>query len=97
MIEMAVTNQIPTHFSVVSVLPNSQNCCEAVKEIVGMRFLSNEVPMFPLNECDRYDQCRCKYERWDDRRQHDRRDFDKGIANQFFFEEEKRSLPRGRR
>ena len=94
---MAEIKQILNQFRAVSVVPNSRNCCEAVQAIVGIRFLSKDVPMLPLAECDRFDQCACKYAHWDDRRQDDRRGADSGIANKFFYKNENRSSRRGRR
>lgn len=94
---MVRANPVLSHFSAVSLQPDSQDCCEAVKEIMGIRYLSREAPLFPLAECDRSEKCKCIYKRWDDRRQDDRRDMDMGIANQFFHDDEKRSLRRGRR
>ena len=87
---------IPTH-SAVSVKPHGTEACQSVQDINGQRFLCSEAPTLPLESCDRYDQCKCKYEKWDDRRQEDRRYFGAGIANQFYHEEEKRSQHPGRR
>jgi hypothetical protein len=94
---VAEAKHISTNYSAVSLLPESQDCCEAVKEIVGIRFLSHEAPLFPLNECDRSERCKCKYKHWQDRRQDNRRNLDMGIANQFFHEDEKRTPRSGRR
>ena len=94
---MAKANQILKQFVAVSVVPGPQDCCEAVEEMAGIRFLSQEAPIFPLNECDRCETCTCTYKHWDDRRQEDRRDFDSGIANKFFHDDEKRAIRHGRR
>ena len=56
-----------SRFRGVQVNPNNNDCCEAVKSMVGQRYLSHEVPMLPLNECDSSD-CRCTYELFEDRR-----------------------------
>jgi hypothetical protein len=94
---MSEANRILKQFVAVSVVPGAQDCCQAVEEIAGVRFLSQEAPLFPLNDCDRLGSCKCTYKHWDDRRQEDRRDFDNGIANQFFHDGEKRKLRHGRR
>ena len=64
--ETRVTNT-RSRFRGVQLNPNHDGCCEAVRESVGQRFLSNEVPMLPLAACDS-DDCRCTYELFDDRR-----------------------------
>ena len=56
-----------SRFRGVQLNPNNDECCHAVRESLGKRFLSNEVPMLPLAECDSGD-CRCTYELFDDRR-----------------------------
>ena len=94
---MAKINKMVKKFDAVSIVPGSKNCCDAAKKIVGMRFLREQTPIFPLDECDQYDKCECKYDHWDDRRQDERRDFDKNLTRQFYYEDEKRSLRRGRR
>jgi hypothetical protein len=43
------------------------NPCDAVRAIADQRFLSEDVPHFPLPECDR-DECRCMLKPQDDRR-----------------------------
>jgi len=56
-----------SRFRGVQLNPNHADCCDAVREALGQRFLSNEVPMLPLMACDATD-CRCTYELFDDRR-----------------------------
>lgn len=43
------------------------DCCTAVREINGRRFLSHDVPRVPLGGCD-VAKCRCTYELFEDRR-----------------------------
>lgn len=56
-----------SRFRGVQLNPNADSCCDAVRESMGKRFLSNEVPMLPLADCDSAD-CRCTYQLYDDRR-----------------------------
>jgi hypothetical protein len=56
-----------------------------------------EAPMLPLADCTRPAQCKCKYKKWEDRRQDDRRALDSGIASQYYSGNEKRARRRGRR
>ena len=58
---------VRARFRGVQLNPNHDDCCDAVRESIGQRFLSNEVPMLPLEDCDSAD-CRCTYELFDDRR-----------------------------
>lgn len=73
-----------SRFRGVQLNPNHDGCCEAVRETVGQRFLSSEVPMLPLVACDS-DDCRCTYELFDDRRTAVRRigDFIHAAPRQF--------------
>ena len=38
-----------------------------------MRYLSSEAPLLPLDQCDRPDQCECRYRHYEDRRDGPRR------------------------
>lgn len=51
---------------------NSNNTCEAVKQLEGKRFLSTKAPIFPLPGCAA-DNCQCHYIHYDDRRDDERR------------------------
>lgn len=62
-----------SHYHSVEVKA-SKFACVAVMEIEGKRFLSADAPPLPLPECDQ--NCNCRYEHYDDRRQGDRRDSD---------------------
>ena len=94
---MAESHRISGNYRAVSVVPDSRGGCDAVKAITEQRYLLDEAPMLPLAECNRGGQCKCKYKRWDDRRQEDRRALDHGFSNQFFHDEDSRSNRRGRR
>ncbi len=93
---MAEALTIPA-YPAVSIEPKQRACCEAVLEVAGTRYLVSEVPALPLETCDRYGQCRCTYQKWDDRRQEERRLVVAGMANQYFSDDEKRDKRRGRR
>ena len=49
------------------------NACEAVKNIAGERFLSQDAPLMPLQQCPRRNICNCFYEYHGDRRTSDER------------------------
>lgn len=50
----------------------NREACAAVKQLDGKRFIGSEAPSFPVPECDA-EQCTCRYEFHDDRREDDRR------------------------
>ena len=56
-----------TDYKGASIQP-ADNCCQAVREISGTRFLVEEVPRLPLERCDRIAECLCKYNNYPDRR-----------------------------
>jgi hypothetical protein len=56
-----------SRYRCVEVLPGSLDCCQAVQDILGQRFLSKQIPSLPLDACDAQD-CRCSYEFLADRR-----------------------------
>ncbi len=65
----------------VSIKP-SKNCeCTAVQKIQNKRFLSDEAPLLPLEECDSPGSCQCVYQHFDDRRSEPRRDEDVGLPS----------------
>lgn len=82
----------------VSVIATEDDCCQAVRGIAGKRFLADEAPRLPLNDCDAA-VCRCKYKRFDDRREDSRRSSDIGFDSTIhWYSEEQRSIKaRGRR
>ena len=87
-----------SRFRGVQLNPNHDGCCDAVLVSVGHRFLSNEVPMLPLADCDS-DDCRCTYELFDDRRTAVRRvgDFSHSLPRQFRLINRRKQAARGRR
>ena len=56
----------------VQVITDPESCCRAAREFSGQRFLSSQIPRFPLEACDSTD-CRCTYRLYDDRRTGTRR------------------------
>lgn len=65
-------------YRAVEVVPGEDASCEAVRAIAGKRFLSEEAPLFPLQDCDQ-PKCDCKYRRYPDRRSAARRVTDLGL------------------
>ena len=84
-------------YSGIEIKMASGECCQAARELQGQRFLEHEVPMLPLNGCDAV-ECRCAYERFDERRTDVRRLSDVGydMASQLH-DEENRINTSGRR
>jgi len=87
-----------SRFRGVQIDANGDDCCSAVKALKGKRFLSNNVPMLPLDECDAA-ECRCTYQLFDDRRTDTRRagDVSFDIASQLYEPENRRASTAGRR
>ncbi len=61
-----------SEFRCVEILAGSLDCCYAVQELLGKRFLSRQIPSLPLDGCDAKD-CQCSYELMPDRRTNSRR------------------------
>lgn len=82
----------------VEVISHGSDCCQAAKAIAGQRFLTADVPILPLRDCDAA-ECRCTYKRFNDRRTDARRGSDVGfdIASQFHDEEHRSGSSSGRR
>ena len=60
----------------------ASSACQAAKDAAGERHLSAEAPLLPLKQCDRPDQCTCRYQHFDDRRGDSRRRSDQGLQDQ---------------
>lgn len=67
-----------SEFHAVSINYTS-DACQAAKDELGKRHLSAEAPLLPLRQCDRPDQCDCRYKHYDDRRGKPRRRSDQGL------------------
>ena len=87
-----------SRFRGVQLNPNQDDCCDAVRASIGQRFLSNEVPMLPLEACDSAD-CRCTYELFEDRRTAVRRvsDFLSWPRSRLRLDNRRNAQTRGRR
>jgi len=72
-------NQRSSEYRAVSI-HCTNNACQAAKDKLGERFLSAEAPLLPLRECDRPDQCDCRYKHYADRRGTMRRRSDHGLT-----------------
>lgn len=68
-----------TPFAGAEVIPRKDCCCDAVRAIAGRRFLSREVPLIPLRDCDQ-PNCACTYRRYAERRTSVRRAVDLGAG-----------------
>ncbi len=56
-----------SNYRAVEVFAGKDGCCSAAQDILGRRFLSDEVPMLPLPQCDAQ-SCGCTYRLYNDRR-----------------------------
>jgi hypothetical protein len=84
-------------FRAVSIAPRS-DACRAAKQMGGKRFLVREAPRLPLTGCPSPEQCRCRYDKHDDRRQDDRRHpFGNGLGLANPDAERRQKKGRGRR
>lgn len=71
-------------YRAVSIRTAKNTCCQAVTEVEGQRFLCEEAPMLPLNDCSNPERCRCRYKHYDDRREDDRRLMQSHIGAQYY-------------
>jgi hypothetical protein len=82
-------------FHAVSVA-GGWECCSAVSELEGCRFLPQDAPKLPLPGCDQA-RCRCGYEHHADRRAGPRREAEFGIPGVGFRPIEERRVGSSRR
>jgi len=59
----------------------TEGACQAAKDAGGKRYLATEVPLMPLEQCDRRDQCECSYRHFQDRRHGPRRTADDAVSS----------------
>jgi hypothetical protein len=59
-------------YQAVSIV-HAGKCCAAVKSLAGQRFLACSAPSLPLPTCSLSNQCKCSFQKHDDRRDNDRR------------------------
>lgn len=68
-----------THLYHGIAIEPGERYCAAVTKIQGKRFLSDDAPRLPLEDCDCLPHCRCVYRHYADRRTEVRRDSDLGL------------------
>jgi len=51
---------------------SGDSACEAVRQLEGVRYLSDKAPLLPVSGCSAQ-KCTCQYVHYDDRRDDDRR------------------------
>ena len=56
--------------------------CQAAQDNQSERYLSAEAPLLPLDQCDRPDQCECRYQHYEDRRGRPRRRSEHGLPEE---------------
>ena len=56
----------------VQIVGGDEGCCRVASILAGQRFLSDEIPKLPLEQCDAT-ECRCTYKLFNDRRTSERR------------------------
>jgi hypothetical protein len=54
--------------------------CQAAQDNQRERYLSAEAPLLPFDQCDRPDQCDCRYQHYKDRRDGPRRRSEEGLS-----------------
>ena len=74
-----------------------KNACQAAQGKLGERHLSAEAALLPLDQCDRPDQCECRFQHYDDRRGKSRRRSDRGSSAQTDSERIERRSAKDRR
>ena len=55
--------------------------CKAAQDNQRERYLSAEAPLLPFDQCDRPDQCECRYQHYEDRRDSPRRRSEQGLSD----------------
>jgi hypothetical protein len=82
------------YFHAVAIMPRMSSCKQA-REKSGVRFLSREAPPLPLPGCPWPEKCPCRFEKFPDRRQEERRDI--ASSGRWYPGNDRRRMPRGRR
>lgn len=75
----------------------TRNSCPVALESQFERHLSTEAPLLPLKGCDRPDECECRYQHYQDRRNDSRRASDHGLSNKKNADGEERRHLKSRR
>jgi hypothetical protein len=71
----------------------AEDACDASKTLATVRLLAADVPLLPLNTCDRPATCKCKYRHFDDRR----RKFPRRVPHATSYRGVEQRVRRGRR
>ena len=74
-------------------LVSSSSACSAMKALKGHKILAATAPRLPLPSCSMWSQCRCRFQKYPDRRDDDagRRFEDASERARWFSGEERRS------
>ena len=71
--------------------------CQAAQDNQRERYLSAEAPLLPFDQCDRPEQCECRYQHFDDRRDGPRRRSEQGLPGMTDSERLERRYAKDRR
>lgn len=75
-----------------------RNCCAAVKGLDGRRILAASAPNLPLSDCSMPGQCRCRFQKYSDRRgDEENRRFPYASERSAWYSGAQRRKSRGRR
>ena len=77
-------------YRAVAIVAELEGGCTACTQQRGRRYLMNNAPSLPLKGCDAA-SCRCRYVRYQDRREEARRDSDIGINHRAHLADERRN------
>jgi len=73
-------------------------CCEAVSALAGLRILATDAPTLPMTGCTMPQKCRCKFQKYVDRRDDDQgRRFEFGQERSAWYAGGQRRKSKGRR
>ena len=87
---------MPAKYPAVSLL-TSRSCCAAVKALAGSKILATAAPNLPLPDCSMPGQCRCKFQKYSDRRDEDNRRFQFASERSAWYSGSQRRKSSGRR
>jgi hypothetical protein len=59
-------------YRAIGIIPGA-HCCGSAKKAFGRKFLERDSPPLPLPGCTSPEACRCRFKKYVDRRQDDRR------------------------
>lgn len=82
-IKTIVTERSEKKYRAVKLMP-CDNCCESAKWVSEKVYLERELPQLPLESCDRFSACQCKFDYYDDRRHNEERRSGSSILQNVF-------------